>query len=107
MSTIPKTVTTPIAIQVSEELHGNPAITAAMVIITGLLGSIVGPIVLRIAHIRHDHALGAAMGTSSHAVGTATLFQTSDAQGSVSSLAMAMAGVITSILAMLLTWWWR
>ncbi|MDR3734137.1 MAG: LrgB family protein [Acidobacteriaceae bacterium] len=107
MSTLPKSVTTPIAIQVSEDLHGNPAITAAMVLITGLLGSIVGPSILRLAHILHDHAVGAAMGTSSHAMGTATLIQRSEVQGSVSSIAMAMAGVITSILAMLLTWYWH
>jgi predicted murein hydrolase (TIGR00659 family) len=104
MSTLPKSVTTPIAIQVSADLHGNPAITAAMVLLTGLLGSLVGPSVLRIAHIRHDHAHGAAIGTSSHAVGTASLMRHSEVQGSVSSMAMAMAGVITSILAMLVTW---
>lgn len=104
MSTLPKSVTTPIAIQISTELHGNPAITAAMVLITGVLGSIAGPPVLRMSHILHDHAHGAAIGTSSHAVGTATLIRHSEVQGAVSSLAMAMAGVITSILAMLFTW---
>jgi predicted murein hydrolase (TIGR00659 family) len=103
MSTLPKSVTTPIAIQISTELHGNPAITAAMVLVTGVLGSIAGPPVLRMAHILHDHAHGAAIGTSSHAVGTASLMRHSEVQGSVSSLAMAMAGVITSILAMLIT----
>jgi predicted murein hydrolase (TIGR00659 family) len=107
MSTLPKSVTTPIAIQVSENLHGNPAITAAMVLISGLLGSIVGPSVLRMSRIQHDHAIGAAIGTSSHALGTASLLSHSEVQGSVSSLAMAMAGVITSILAMLLSWFWH
>jgi predicted murein hydrolase (TIGR00659 family) len=105
MSTLPKSVTTPIAIQVSTELHGDPAITAALVLITGLLGSIIGPGVLRLARICHDHAVGSAIGTSSHALGTASLIRRSEAQGSVSSLAMAMAGVITSILATLLTWY--
>jgi putative effector of murein hydrolase len=78
-----------------------------MVLISGVLGSIVGPGVLRMAHILHDHAIGAAMGTSSHAVGTASLIRRSEIQGSVSSLAMAMAGVVTSILAMLLAWYWH
>lgn len=104
MSTLPKSVTTPIAIQVSENLHGDPAITVAMVLATGLLGSLVGPWVLRMAHILHDHAVGSAIGTSSHAIGTASLIRHSEIQGSVSSLAMAMAGVITAILATLLTW---
>jgi predicted murein hydrolase (TIGR00659 family) len=107
MSTLPKSVTTPIAIQLSAEMHGNPAITAAMVLITGLLGSLVGPTVLRMSNILHDHAIGAAMGTSSHALGTATLIQRSEVQGSVSSLAMAMAGVVTSIFAMLVTRCWQ
>jgi len=107
MSTLPKSVTTPIAIQLSAEMHGNPAITAAMVLITGLLGSLVGPTVLRMSNIFHDHAIGAAMGTSSHALGTATLIQRSEVQGSVSSLAMAMAGVVTSIFAMLVTRYWQ
>ena len=107
MSTLPKSVTTPIAVEVSEELHGNPAITVAMVLITGLLGSMIGPLLLRISRIRHDHAIGAAMGTSSHAIGTASLIRISEAQGSVSSLAMVMAGIITSVLAMVLTWFWN
>jgi predicted murein hydrolase (TIGR00659 family) len=107
MSAIPKSVTTPIAIDISEELHGNPTITATMVLISGLLGSVVGPWVLRVTHIVHDHAIGAAIGTSSHALGTATLISQSEVQGSVSSLAMAMAGILTSILAMILAWYWR
>jgi predicted murein hydrolase (TIGR00659 family) len=107
MSTLSKSVTTPIAVQVTEDLHGNPAITVAMVMITGVLGSIVGPAVLRLARIEHDHAIGAAMGTSSHAIGTASLIRRSEVQGSVSSLAMVMAGIMTSILAMLLTWFWH
>ena len=76
LSTLPKSVTTPIAIQLSTEMHGDPAITAAM-------------------------------GTSSHALGTATLIQRSEVQGSVSSMAMAMAGVVTSIFAMLVTRYWQ
>ena len=107
MSAIPKSVTTPIALAVSQELHGNPTITVAMVLVTGLLGSIIGPGVLRMAHILHDHAVGSAIGTSSHAIGTASLIRHSEVRGSVSSLAMAMAGVITSILAALLAWYWH
>jgi predicted murein hydrolase (TIGR00659 family) len=105
MSAIPKSVTTPIAVEVSKQLHGDPRITAALVLISGLLGSIVGPEVLRLASIIHEHAVGSAIGTSSHALGTATLIRRSEVQGSVSSLAMAMAGVTTAVLASLLTWW--
>jgi len=107
MSAVPKSVTTPIAIQVSKDLHGDPTITAAMVLLSGLLGSMIGPGVLRLAHILHDHAVGSAIGTSSHAIGTATLIRRSEVQGSISSLAMAMAGVITCVLATLLAWYWH
>lgn len=107
MSAIPKSVTTPIAMEVSKQLHGDPAITAAMVILTGVLGSIVGPSVLSLAHISHDNAIGAAIGTSSHAIGTASLIRSSEVQGSVSSLAMTMAGVFTSIFAMFLIFFWH
>lgn len=106
-SAIPKSVTTPIAVEVSEELHGNSAITVAMVLVTGLLGSVVGPWLLGRSSIRHDHAVGAAIGTSSHAIGTASLIQRFQVQGSVSSLAMVMAGIFTSLLAMVLKWVWR
>ncbi len=106
-SAIPKSVTTPIAVEVCEELHGNPAITVAMVLITGLLGSALGPWLLDLVSIRHDHAVGAAVGTSSHAIGTASLIQRFEIQGSVSSLAMVMAGIFTSVLAMVLSWFWH
>jgi predicted murein hydrolase (TIGR00659 family) len=105
-SAIPKSVTTPIAVEVCEELHGNPAITVAMVLITGLLGSAVGPGVLRLVSIRHDHAVGAAVGASSHAIGTAALIRRFEDQGSVSSIAMVMAGIFTSVLAMVLSFFW-
>jgi predicted murein hydrolase (TIGR00659 family) len=106
-SAIPKSVTTPIAVEVSEELHGNPAITVAMVLVTGLLGSTLGPWLLGLVSIRHDYAIGAAVGTSSHAVGTASLIRQFKVQGSVSSLAMVMAGILTSVLAMILGWFWH
>jgi predicted murein hydrolase (TIGR00659 family) len=106
-SAIPKSVTTPIAIEVCEELHGDPSITVAMVLITGLLGIALGPWLLRLVSIRHDHAIGAAVGTSSHAIGTASLIRRSEIQGSISSLAMVMAGIVTSILAALLRFLWR
>jgi predicted murein hydrolase (TIGR00659 family) len=106
-SAIPKSVTTPIAVEVCEELHGNPAITVAMVLVTGLLGSAVGPWLLGMFSIRHDHEVGAAVGTSAHAIGSASLIRRFEIQGSVSSLAMVMAGIFTSVLAMILSWVWR
>lgn len=102
MSTVPKSVTTPIAIEVSRELGGIPQITIAMVILTGVLGATLGKYLLRIAGVKNDRAIGAAIGTSSHGIGTASLVRHSDVQAAVSSWAMAAAGVFTSALGSLL-----
>lgn len=102
MSTVPKSVTTPIAIEVSRELKGIPQITIAMVILTGVLGATFGTYLLKLARIRNDRALGAAIGTSSHGIGTASLIRQSEIRAAVSSWAMAAAGVFTSILGSLL-----
>jgi len=102
MSTIPKSVTTPIAIEVCRELKGIPQITIALVILAGVLGASFGPGLLRLAGVREDRAIGAAVGTASHGVGTASLVHRSEMQAAVSSWAMAAAGVFTSLLAALL-----
>lgn len=99
MATIPKSVTTPIAIEVSRELGGIPQITIAMVILAGVLGASFGVPLLRLAGVREDRAVGAAIGTASHGVGTASLVRRSEMQATVSSWAMAAAGVFTSLLA--------
>jgi len=103
MSTIPKSVTTPIAIEVSRELHGIPEITIALVILAGILGASFGRPLLRLCGVRKSLAVGAAMGTASHGIGTASLVRHSELEASVSSWAMAAAGVFTSLLAALLT----
>jgi putative effector of murein hydrolase len=103
MSTVPKSVTTPIAIEISRELHGIPQITIAMVILAGVLGASFGRPLLRLCGVRNSQAIGAAMGTASHGIGTASLVHHSELQASVSSWAMAAAGVFTSLLAALMT----
>lgn len=107
MSTVPKSVTTPIAIEVSRQLKGIPQITIAMVILTGVLGATFGTYLLKLARIRNDRAIGAAIGTSSHGIGTASLIRQSEIQAAVSSWAMAAAGVFTSILGALLSFFLR
>jgi predicted murein hydrolase (TIGR00659 family) len=102
MSAVPKSVTTPIAIEVCRELKGIPQITIAMVILAGVLGASFGVPLLRLAGVREDRAIGAAIGTASHGVGTASLVRRSEMQTTVSSWAMAAAGVFTSLLAALL-----
>lgn len=102
-STVPKSVTTPIAIEVCRELHGIPQITIALVILAGVLGASFGVPILRLVGVVEDRAVGAAIGTASHGVGTASLVPRSEFQASVSSWAMAAAGVFTSLLAALLS----
>src|ERR1019366_7077596 len=102
MSTVPKSVTTPIAIEVSKELHGIPQITIALVILAGVLGASFGRPLLSLCGVRNSQAIGAAMGTASHGIGTASLVHHSELQASVSSWALAAAGVFTSLLAALL-----
>ena len=102
MSAVPKSVTTPIAIEVCRELKGIPQITIAMVLLTGVLGASVAPPLLRLVHVRNHHAIGAATGTAAHGIGTASLVRRSEMQATASSWAMAAAGVFTSLLAILL-----
>jgi predicted murein hydrolase (TIGR00659 family) len=102
MSTVPKSVTTPIAIEVCRELKGIPQITIALVILAGVLGASFGVPILRLVGVKDDRAIGAAVGTASHGVGTASLVRHSEMQATVSSWAMAAAGVFTSLLSALL-----
>jgi predicted murein hydrolase (TIGR00659 family) len=102
MATVPKSVTTPIAIEVCRELKGIPQITIALVILAGVLGASFGPPLLRLVGVRDDRAVGAAIGTAAHGIGTASLVRRSEMQATVASWAMAAAGVFTSLLAALL-----
>ena len=101
MSTVPKSVTTPIAIEVCKELKGIPQITIALVILAGVLGASFGPPFLRLVGGKDDRAVGAAIGCAAHGIGTASLVRQSEMQATVSSWAMAASGVFTSLLAVL------
>jgi predicted murein hydrolase (TIGR00659 family) len=98
MSALPKSVTTPIAIEVCRELGGIPQITVGMVILAGVMGAAFGTHLLRAVGVGEDRAVGGAIGTASHGIGTASLVRRSEMQATVSSWAMAAAGVITSLL---------
>lgn len=104
MSAVPKSVTTPIAIEVARQLHGIPEVAAAMALMAGVIGSLIGPELLRSLRIRSDLAIGAAMGTASHGLGTARCVRDSELQASTASLAMALAGVVTSVMAISVPW---
>jgi putative effector of murein hydrolase len=99
LSTLPKSVTTPIAIEVSNELGGIASITVAMVVITGVLGASFGVSLLKLLRIGSARAIGAAIGTAAHGIGTASLLRRSEREAAVSSWAMAAAGIFTSVIA--------
>lgn len=98
LSMAPKSVTTAIAIGVSEKIGGIPALTAVLVILTGLLGNAFAPELLNIFMVRDRIARGLATGVSSHGLGTARIIVEDELAGAVSGLAMALNGVFTSVI---------
>ena len=98
MSMAPKSVTSPIAMLVADQIGGIAALAAVFVMITGVIGAIVGPSVLRLCHVHHPAAQGMALGITAHAVGTARALQESDECGAFAALAMSLMGVITAVL---------
>lgn len=92
---LPKSITTAIGIGVSEELGGIVSITAATIIITGVLGNIIGEGVCRLLRIREPIARGVAIGTAAHAIGTARAMELGEVEGAMSSLSIAVAGLFT------------
>ncbi|THB66064.1 MAG: LrgB family protein [Gammaproteobacteria bacterium] len=98
ISIAPKTVTTPIAMGVSEKIGGVPSLTAGMVLITGAIGCVVAPVIYKIFNITDDGAKGLALGLSSHGFGTAQAFQISAVAGAFSGLALGLTGVVVAFL---------
>ena len=94
---LPKSITTAIGIGISEELGGIVTITVAVIIITGVLGNMVAETVIKLAHIEEPIAKGLALGTSSHAIGTAKAMELGEIEGAMSSLAIAVAGLLTVV----------
>ena len=94
---LPKSITTAIGMGVSEELGGIVTITVAVIIITGVLGNMIAETVIKLAHIEEPIAKGLALGTSAHAIGTAKAMELGEVEGAMSSLAIAVAGLLTVV----------
>lgn len=92
---LPKSITTAIGLGISEELGGITTITVAVIIVTGILGNIIAEFIYRIFHIEESVAKGLALGTASHAIGTARAMEMGEIEGAMSSLAIAVAGLVT------------
>ncbi len=92
---LPKSITTAIGMDVSKELGGIETITVAVIIITGILGNILAEFVCKLFRIQEPIAKGIAIGASSHAIGTVKAMEIGETEGAMSSLAIAVAGLLT------------
>ncbi len=97
---LPKSITTAIGMGVSEELGGYVAITVAVIIITGIIGNIFAELVCKLFRIKEPIAVGIAIGSSSHALGTAKAMEIGDVEGAMSSLSIVVSGLLTVVGAM-------
>jgi predicted murein hydrolase (TIGR00659 family) len=102
LSLIPKSITTPIAVETAEKIGGLSSITALSVIFTGIIGAVAGPAILKLFRIKSPTAKGLALGTASHAIGASRALEMGQTEGAISSLSIGLAGIITVIAAPLL-----
>jgi predicted murein hydrolase (TIGR00659 family) len=98
LSLAPKSVTTGIAVGLSQEIGGLQGVTVVLVILTGITGAVLGPIVSRVASIEDPRAVGLAMGIASHGIGTARALEISEVAGAFAGLGMGLNGVLTAML---------
>lgn len=94
-SLVPRSVTTPIAMSISQSIGGVPSITAVFVILTGVLGTLMGPSVLRLFRIENEVARGVSLGTAAHGTGTSKAFELSSLTGTISSIAMILTALLS------------
>lgn len=105
LSLAPKSATTPVAMGISEQLGGFPSLTAAAVIITGIIGAVAGTGLLKLFKVKDARAVGMALGVASHGIGTARALEVSGVAGAFSGLAMGLNALATAVLVPLLLGW--
>lgn len=97
VSLLPKSITTAIGMGISEELGGIPNLTVGAIVMTGLLGNMIGTGIVKLFRITEPVAVGLAFGSSSHALGTAKALEIGELEGAMSSLAISVCGLLTVI----------
>ena len=97
LSLAPKSVTTPIAMGIAEQIGGLPSLAAVMVIATGILGAMAAQMLYRWLGIRDDAVAGFSMGVAAHGIGTARAFQLSETMGAFAALGMGLNGLLTAL----------
>ena len=102
LSLIPKSITTPIGVEVSKQIGGMPSLTVVAILITGIVGAVLSPVLCKVLRIKDKIAIGIAIGTSAHALGTTKAVEMGETEGAMSGLAIGVAGIFTVFLAPLL-----
>ena len=97
LSLAPKSVTTPIAMGIAEQIGGLPSLAAVMVIVTGILGAMTAQTLYRWLRIRDDAIAGFSLGVAAHGIGTARAFQLSETMGAFAALGMGLNGLLTAL----------
>lgn len=100
VSLVPKSVTTPIAVSISQGNGGVVPITVVAVIFTGILGSILSPFLIRLFRVKDSVVAGLAIGACSHAVGTSKAIEIGEVEGAMSGLAIGICGIVTVLISM-------
>ena len=98
LSLAPKSVTTPVAMGISELIGGIPSLTAILVVMTGIIGAVIGTKLFQLINITDDSIKGIAMGVTAHGIGTARAFQVSSEMGAFSGLAMALSAFASAFI---------
>jgi predicted murein hydrolase (TIGR00659 family) len=99
LSLAPKSTTAPVAIGIAEQLGGLPTLTAALVILTGIIGAVIVTPLMRLMRIRDWRARGFAVGVAAHGIGTARAFQVNDTAGAFAGIGMGLNALLTALLA--------
>jgi len=97
LSLAPKSVTTPIALSLSEKLHGISTLTTGAVVLTGIIGAVLSPLVFKLCRLQDERLRGVVLGINAHGIGTALAFETSPRSGAFASLAMGLTGAFTAL----------
>lgn len=98
LSIIPKSATTPIAIGIAEKIGGDPSLAVFFVFTTGIIGSVIAPLIFKLFRITDERAIGLSLGITCHGLGVARAFQHSDKAGTFSALGMSLMGIVSGVL---------
>nr|WP_256872388.1 LrgB family protein [Paenibacillus sp. 79R4] len=96
LSILPKSITTPVAIQISSSLGGDSSLTSVFVMIAGFTGAIGGPLIIKLFRIQSEVGIRIGLGTASHALGTAKALEYGERSVSMSSVAMTVCAIVGS-----------